>query len=275
MRLLNKYVVKKFFLYFSITLIYLMGSYILYFLIKTQEYLTFFKIPFFEDSFLIFSVDNFRYFIKLVFLRIPSIFTLVLPAAVFLASLLSIRSMEVNNEITALRSAGISFFRIILPLLVCGIILALLCFITNEKIVPLATHTSECIIREMFFCGEVYIIHEDPVETGASDSEEPKLLFIECETMSFLEKYTMPFACFVMILLGSSLGLKISRRGKIISSVCIPGIIFIYYSLIPAGIFFAKYGILPPFMGALCPVFVTGIAGLILFLEMNCDFTIR
>ncbi len=69
---------------------------------------------------------------------IPYIISLTLPVAMLLATLFTLSTMAVNNEIVALLSAGISLFRTLLPLFLAGLLISVAAFFFNEITVPYA-----------------------------------------------------------------------------------------------------------------------------------------
>ena len=81
--------------------------------------------------------------IKEVFLYyvyfIPWIYKIIAPAAVLLAGLFSIGLLARHNEILAMKSVGISLYRIAGPLLVFTFLLSLFNFYFNEEVLPGAT----------------------------------------------------------------------------------------------------------------------------------------
>ena len=74
--------------------------------------------------------------LKYYLLFIPSIFVYITAVAILLSLLFSLGTMQRHNEISALRSGGISIYRIVTPLLVLCFFFSLLVFIINETIVP-------------------------------------------------------------------------------------------------------------------------------------------
>jgi len=70
---------------------------------------------------------------------IPWIYKITIPAAVLLAGLFSIGLMARHNEILAMKSVGISLYRIALPLLVFTFLLSAVNFYFNEEVLPYAT----------------------------------------------------------------------------------------------------------------------------------------
>ena len=78
---------------------------------------------------------------------LPNIFTLVLPVAMLLASLLSIGKFSRYNEITAMKSSGVSLYRIAFPLIIIGFVVSLGALVFNESIVPEANRSKFRIQR--------------------------------------------------------------------------------------------------------------------------------
>jgi lipopolysaccharide export system permease protein len=70
---------------------------------------------------------------------IPWIYKIIAPAAVLLAGLFSIGLLARNNEILAMKSVGVSLYRIATPLLVFTFLLSLFNFYFNEEVLPQAT----------------------------------------------------------------------------------------------------------------------------------------
>lgn len=66
----------------------------------------------------------------------PYIVLLTLPVAMLLASLFSISSLSRHNELTAMKSAGISLYRILLPLFRLALAVSLLSLLVGEVVVP-------------------------------------------------------------------------------------------------------------------------------------------
>jgi lipopolysaccharide export system permease protein len=70
---------------------------------------------------------------------IPWVYKIVAPASVLLAGLFSIGLLARNNEILAMKSAGISLYRIAFPILVFTFLLSIGNFYFNEELLPFAT----------------------------------------------------------------------------------------------------------------------------------------
>ncbi|HXV23866.1 MAG TPA: LPS export ABC transporter permease LptG [Alphaproteobacteria bacterium] len=74
----------------------------------------------------------FRYAI----LRVPEIVTQTLPFTVLLAALLTLAGLAQHNEIVVLKSAGISFFQLLIMLAPIGLGIGLAHFVLSDQVVP-------------------------------------------------------------------------------------------------------------------------------------------
>ncbi|MCK5125711.1 MAG: LptF/LptG family permease [candidate division Zixibacteria bacterium] len=70
---------------------------------------------------------------------IPWIYKITIPASVLLAGLFSIGLLAKNNEILAMKAAGVSLYRIAMPLLIFTFFLSCFNFYFNEELLPIAT----------------------------------------------------------------------------------------------------------------------------------------
>lgn len=92
----------------------------------------------------------------------PHISFQIAPVAVLMATLLSIGLLSRSNEITAMRSCGISLFRIMLPFLGFAAAVSWMLFIMSAVIVPISTLRAEYIKA-------LRIEHKDPKTIFRSD----------------------------------------------------------------------------------------------------------
>ena len=70
---------------------------------------------------------------------LPGFVVLVLPVALLLALLYALTNHARHNELTAMRAAGLSLWRICAPYFIVGLVASLLLFVLNESIVPRST----------------------------------------------------------------------------------------------------------------------------------------
>ena len=78
----------------------------------------------------------------------PTIILQVTPMAVLLSAIFMLSNLNKNNEITAMKSSGISLWRIMSPLIILGIIISISSFIISDRIVPISSKVSNMIRRE-------------------------------------------------------------------------------------------------------------------------------
>jgi lipopolysaccharide export system permease protein len=133
LRLLDKYIFKEFVRFFCITGISFIALYLI--------------VDFFEKIRMFLSnsasiIQMLSYFM----FSIPLIISLILPAAVLLAALLTFSNLSKFSEITAMKANGISLHRLSLPVLIFASIIAVFLFYFSELITPSALQKAEHIV---------------------------------------------------------------------------------------------------------------------------------
>lgn len=76
--------------------------------------------------------------IKLLFFASARVVNMALPLAILMSSIMTMGSLAENNEMTAMKSAGISLVRIMRPLIIFHIVLSLMAFFFANNIWPIA-----------------------------------------------------------------------------------------------------------------------------------------
>ena len=84
---------------------------------------------------------------RLFVYRLPEVILLTVPMSSLLATLLTFGRLSVNSEIVAIQAAGISFRRVLRPVLGISAVLAMLSLIGNETIVPFSNRASENLMK--------------------------------------------------------------------------------------------------------------------------------
>ncbi len=90
---------------------------------------------------------------KLLFYGIPEAAVSTLPIATLFATLLAVGRLVQDNEMTVLRASGVSYPRLIIPILILGgLVVSAVTFWASERIVPpAANHRFENIVRQIIF----------------------------------------------------------------------------------------------------------------------------
>lgn len=85
--------------------------------------------------------------VKLFFYSLPNIIVLTFPMSMLLASLLAFGRLSGSSEITAMRSGGISFFRLAAPVFIVAFFVSLFAVAFNEIVVPKANAGYNYIVK--------------------------------------------------------------------------------------------------------------------------------
>jgi len=99
--------------------------------------------------------------IQLLLYKLPYIMIMTFPVATLFGVAMALGRLSKDSELAALRTSGISFYRIISPIIILSMIISIVAFFINEKIVPYANQRSEQIVKE--------IIHRRPLPDIKSD----------------------------------------------------------------------------------------------------------
>jgi lipopolysaccharide export system permease protein len=89
--------------------------------------------------------------LKLLVYKLPSIMVLTFPVSTLFATAMALGRLSKDNEIVALRTSGVSIFRISLPILIMGVAVSVASYVTNEKIVPHADFVASNIVRQIIY----------------------------------------------------------------------------------------------------------------------------
>ncbi len=136
MRILDRYILKS---VFAIFLGCLFAFFFLYIIIDVFSHL---------DEILKQHVDFYllaKYYIS----YLPIIFVQVAPIVCLLATLYTFGKLNHNNEIIAMRAAGLSIFQIIKGVIIFGSIISVFVFFVNDRFVPQSLSLTETTKEEM------------------------------------------------------------------------------------------------------------------------------
>lgn len=86
--------------------------------------------------------------ILVLFYELPNIIGKALPVGLLLGSLFTFDKLSKDFELTIFRVAGLSFWRILAPVLFLSVIVTAICFITYDKLIPFASNKLVNIKKE-------------------------------------------------------------------------------------------------------------------------------
>lgn len=97
--------------------------------------------------------------IKYYAVYLPEILKILTPVSILISCLLTIGKLSNNNELTAMKSGGMSLYRIIFPIAILGIVLSGMQYYFNGWVVPIANeekeHISQVYLKK--FSSDTYI----------------------------------------------------------------------------------------------------------------------
>ena len=105
--------------------------------------------------------------------------------------------------------------------------------------------------------------------TGTADTAANRERATRAYRIEFNKRFSYPFACLVLMLVGVPLGLSSKRGGKSTGFVLTILLVFVYYFVSSVGIALATQGKLSPFVGVWGANFAFAIAGLLLLQQMS------
>ncbi len=88
------------------------------------------------------------YIIELLFYVSASLIPLALPLAMLLSSIMTMGNLAENNELTALKSSGLSLYRILKPLSSIVLLIALATFLFANYVIPVANYKWHSLIYD-------------------------------------------------------------------------------------------------------------------------------
>ena len=77
---------------------------------------------------------------KLLVLEVPKVLAKAIPVGILLGSIFTFDRLSKNSELSILRGIGLSFNRIMAPVICFGCVLSIFCYMVNDKLVPIASN---------------------------------------------------------------------------------------------------------------------------------------
>lgn len=118
---------------------------------------------------------------KIFFLQMPYFISIAIPTSLLLATLIAYSRLSSDNELIALRSCGISVYRMVLPAVILSLILTAITFTFNELVVPAARYEAtitfeKALDREKPPFQESNIFYSEYGRVEREDGEKVKVL---------------------------------------------------------------------------------------------------
>jgi len=132
----HRYILKAHLIPFIFSTLTLMGIFLLQFMMK------------FADRLVGKGLDTWL-LIQLVVFNLSWMLVLVVPMATLVATLMAYGNFSQNNEITILKSSGVSLYRMMSGPFIASILLAILLFLFNDKVLPDANHQARLLMQDI------------------------------------------------------------------------------------------------------------------------------
>jgi lipopolysaccharide export system permease protein len=114
----------------------------------------------FQANYLIYFYKTFSFsavpihaVLKLVLFETPGYLNMTLPVGTSLGASLAISRLTRENELTAMRSAGASIIRVLRPLVLFGVLVAIGNFLVAERLMPVSKKSSRDLTNEISLLG--------------------------------------------------------------------------------------------------------------------------
>ena len=133
---LTRYLYKDLFLYFLVAFMFFFMIFFVNQILLTVESLLAQSAPFADVM-------------RIMFYSLPFVIAQSAPFATLVGFLLCLGGMVANNEILIYRASGLSFFKILKPVIVTGIIISVVSFFVNDYLLPLGTMKYNQLMREI------------------------------------------------------------------------------------------------------------------------------
>lgn len=87
--------------------------------------------------------------IQLIVYNLSWMFVLVVPMATLIATLMAYGNMSQNNEVTIMKSSGISLYKMMIPAIAASVVVAFLLFEFNNEVLPDANHQAKILMHDI------------------------------------------------------------------------------------------------------------------------------
>jgi lipopolysaccharide export system permease protein len=132
----HRYILRAHFIPFIFSTLTLMGIFLLQFMMK------------FADRLVGKGLDTWV-LIKLIVFNLSWMLVLVVPMATLISALMAYGNFSQNNEITILKSSGVSLYRMMTAPFIASIVLAILLFLFNDDVLPDANHQARLLMQDI------------------------------------------------------------------------------------------------------------------------------
>lgn len=116
--------------------------------------------------------------IRLFLYYLPRLVAFTIPMSCLLAALLGFGKLSANSELVALKSAGLSFQRILRPVIIASFLISIAAFFVNETLVPISERAAANVMVYEVFKQSPPVFKEKVFLREGSDSALKRVIYI-------------------------------------------------------------------------------------------------
>lgn len=117
--------------------------------------------------------------IRLFLYYMPRLVVFTIPMSCLLAALLGFGKLSANSELVALKSAGLSFQRIVRPVVIAAFFVSICAFFINESLVPMSERAAANVMRYEVLRESAPIFTQKVFLKEESDGEVKRVIYID------------------------------------------------------------------------------------------------
>jgi lipopolysaccharide export system permease protein len=122
---------------------------------------------------------SFGVVVRLFLYRLPEVVALTLPMSCLLSTLLGMTRLSANSELIALKSLGISFRRILRPVLTASFFVAAGALVFNETVVPFTAQAADKLMRYEVLKNQSSALQEKVFLRDESGGELRRVIYLD------------------------------------------------------------------------------------------------
>ena len=116
---------------------------------------------------------------RLFFYRLPEVVVMTIPMSSLLAGLLGMSTLNSGSELIALKSLGIPFTRILRPIILTSVLVALTALGFNETVVPFASIAADRLMRYEIMKNQAAAVQEKVFLRDEENGRLKRVLYID------------------------------------------------------------------------------------------------
>jgi lipopolysaccharide export system permease protein len=116
---------------------------------------------------------------RLFLYRLPEVVALALPMSCLLSTLLGMARLSANSELIALKSLGVSFYRMLRPVVIASFLIAAGALTFNETVVPFTAQAAENLMRYEILHNQASVLQEKVFLRDESNGELRRVIYLD------------------------------------------------------------------------------------------------